>query len=95
MTNKNNPATHVTERDGFAEITLTKPRNVEGTDTAVVRMREPTVADMERFQDDKGTDAQREVRMIANLCEISPDTLRSFPLRDYARLQAGFAVFTS
>jgi hypothetical protein len=56
-------------------------------------MREPTVEDMERYQDDKGSDAQREVRMIANLCEISPDDVRKMPLRDYARLQAGVALY--
>jgi enoyl-CoA hydratase/carnithine racemase len=61
------PTDTVIERDGFAEITLTRPRQVNGMETAVLRMREPTVEDMERYQDDKGSDAQREVRMIANL----------------------------
>ncbi|AWT13627.1 phage tail assembly protein [Stenotrophomonas maltophilia] len=89
------PTDTVIERDGFAEITLTRPRQVSGMETAVLRMREPTVEDMERYQDDKGSDAQREVRMIANLCEISPDDVRKMPLRDYARLQAGVALFTT
>lgn len=84
---------HVIERDGYAEVTLTRPRQVNGVETAVLRMREPTVEDMERFQDDKGSDAQREVRMIANLCEIPPDDLRKLPLRDYARLQSGVALY--
>ncbi|WP_323162866.1 phage tail assembly protein [Stenotrophomonas maltophilia] len=95
MSNRNNPAAHVVEREGFAEITLTRSRKIDGMDTAVVRMREPTVADMERFQESAGSEAQREVVMIANLCEISPDALREFPLRDYQRMQAGFAVFTN
>lgn len=86
------PTDTVIERDGFAEITLTRPRQVNGMETAVLRMREPTVEDMERYQDDKGSDAQREVRMIANLCEISPEDVRKMPLRDYARLQAGVAL---
>ena len=89
------PTDTVIERDGFAEITLTRPRQVNGMETAVLRMREPTVEDMERYQDDKGSDAQREVRMIANLCEISPDDVRKMLLRDYARLQAGVALFTT
>ena len=86
---------HVIERDGYAEVTLTRPRQVNGVETAVLRRREPPVEDMERFQDDKGSDAQREVRMIANLCEIPPDDLRKLPLRDYARLQSGVALFTT
>ena len=40
-------------------------------------------------------DKKYEVRMIANLCEISPDDVRKMPLRDYARLQAGVALFTT
>ncbi|KAG1390747.1 hypothetical protein G6F58_012902 [Rhizopus delemar] len=51
---------HVIERDGYAEVTLTRPRQVNGGETAVLRMREPTVEDMERFQDDKGSDAQHQ-----------------------------------
>ncbi|MBO8044475.1 phage tail assembly protein, partial [Pseudomonas aeruginosa] len=31
----------------------------------------------------------------ANLCEIPPDDLRKLPLRDYARLQSGVALFTT
>jgi len=89
------PTDTVIERDGFAEITLTRPRQVNGMETAVLRMREPTVEDMERYQDDKGSDAQREVRMIANLCEISPDDVRKMPLRDYARLQVRRRTFTT
>ena len=39
------PTDTVIERDGFAEITLTRPRQVNGMETAVLRMRE---ADLEK-----------------------------------------------
>lgn len=93
--NKNKAAGHVVERNGYAEVTLSRPRSIEGNETSVVRMREPTVEDMERFQESKGSEAQREVAMIANLCELPPDEVRKFPLRDYARMQAAFGLFTN
>ena len=95
MEKKNSPEDYVVEKDGFAEVTLSRPRTIEGAKVETLRVREPTVEDMERHQDGKGTDAQREVQMLANLCELPPEEIRKFPLRDYARLQAAFGLFTS
>lgn len=95
MTEKNPAADHVVERDGYAEVTLTRPREINGTVSSVIRLREPTVEDTERYQESKESEARREVTMIANLCEINPDDLRKFPLRDYNRLQAAFTLFTT
>lgn len=92
---KSKPADYVTEKAGFAEVELSRPRVIDGTETAVLRMREPTVDDMTAYQESRDSEAKREAAMIANLCEISPEALGQFPLRDYSRLQAAFVLFTN
>lgn len=92
---KTKPADYVTEKAGYAEIELSRPRTIDGTETAILRMREPTVDDMTAYQEGKGSDAAREKEMIANLCEVPPSEIGKLPLRDYARVQAAFSLFTT
>lgn len=93
-TSKRSPADFVKEGNGYADITLSRAIKLNGAEVAVLRMREPTVRDVETFQDAKGNEATREIVSFANLCEITPDEVRSLPMRDYARVQAAFALFT-
>jgi hypothetical protein len=86
---------YVTEGVGYNDITLSRPATVGGASVSTIRMREPTVADQENFQDAGRNDAAREIVTFANLCEIAPDDIRKLPLRDYIRLQASFALFTN
>lgn len=95
MSEKKTPADYVVERNGYAEITLSRPAKINGIEVSTLRLREPTAGDIERFQESKGSDAKREVEAFANLCEASPDDIRNLPVRDYARLQAGYALFTT
>lgn len=92
---KKSPTDFVAEGVGFNDITLSRPASVGGASVATIRMREPTVADQENFQDAGRNDAAREITTFANLCEIAPDDIRKLPLRDYIRLQASFALFTN
>lgn len=85
---------HISEGDGFTDVTLSREADVDGAKTKVMRMREPTAADMEGFHGAKGSEASREILVFANLCEVSPDTVRKLPLRDYQRLQVAFQGFT-
>lgn len=78
---------------GHCDITLSRPLDVSGVKIAVLRMREPTVADQEIASDLPGTDASREIATFANLCEQSPDDIRKLPLKDYKRLQAAYVNF--
>lgn len=85
----------IKEGEGFADITLSRPAQIAGASITVIRMREPNVADIERFQDSKDGDSTREINTFANLCEVAPEDIRKLPLRSYARLQAAFALFTN
>jgi hypothetical protein len=79
---------------GFADITLAEPRNIGGIVQKSVRMREPTVNDQMVADEMNGSDASKEVGMMANLLEVTPDDIRALPLREYKRLQVAFKFFT-
>jgi hypothetical protein len=86
--------TFVEMGDGFADITLSRPLDVDGAPVSVLRMREPTVADQIAMEKSKGTDAEREISMIANLCEVSPADINKLTMRDYKRVQGAFLGFS-
>lgn len=83
---------YITNGDGFADITLSRPFEVHGTKVTSVRMREPTVGD-KLAADGKGSAASQEIAMLANLTEIAPDDIKRLPLKDYKRLQVGLLGF--
>ena len=94
-TDKKLPADYVKEGNGHSDITLSRPATIAGAPVTTLRMREPTVADMEAFQNSSDSESTREIATFANLCEVSPDDIRALPFKDYTRLQAAFALFTS
>ncbi|HKY46155.1 MAG TPA: phage tail assembly protein [Pyrinomonadaceae bacterium] len=85
---------YLKEGDGYVDITLAKPATIAGAKVSSIRMREPTVSDLEAGQKNAGNDAAREITIFANLCEVSPEDLRGLVLRNYARLQAAYQLFT-
>ncbi len=89
------PADYVTEGDGFADITLSRPAAFGGAVNATARMREPTVDEMVRHQESKESEAKKEVRIFADLCGATAEEIGKLPFRDYIRLQAAFALFTN
>jgi hypothetical protein len=88
MANKN-----VKYGDGFADITLSREFSIGGTKTKTLRMREPTVKDQRAARMSSDNDAERDLNMFANLCEVAPSELETLPLRDYGRLQDAFLGF--
>lgn len=86
---------YLKEGEGFIEVTLSRPAKVHGADVGVLRMREPTVGDQLAADEVKGSDAAKEIAMMANLCEVSPEEIKALPLRDYKRLQAAFVRFST
>lgn len=54
-------------------------------ETEILTLREPTVMDLEAAARQPDGIAQK-VTMIANLAEVSPDTVRKLPTYDYSRL---------
>ena len=42
-----------------------------------------------------GTDAEKEIRIFANLCEVSPDVIEGLDMADYRALQKVYEGFLS
>ena len=56
-------------------------------------MREPSVSDQIKASEMTGSDALREVRQIADLCDVAPDDIKSMGAPDYKRLQTAYLSF--
>lgn len=78
---------------GFVDVELSRPLEIDGAKVTKLRMREPTVADQLASEEMKGSDSAKEIAMLANLCQIAPDDIKRLPLKDYKRLQAAFLGF--
>lgn len=75
------------------EIELNSPVELDGVKYEVLEMREPKVRDSELFESLKGTDAQKEIQMFANLCDTTPELIRELTLKDYGKLQIAYKDF--
>lgn len=84
---------YLKEGEGYTDITLSRPFDMNGTGIKVVRMREPLVSDQEAASSVKGNDALVELTMFANLCEWSLEDLRRLPMKDYIRLRDAYLGF--
>ena len=78
---------------GFVDVELSRPMVIDGAQVKALRMREPTVADQIASEEMKGSDSAKEIAMLANLCEVSPDDIKRLTLKDYKKLQAAFLGF--
>ena len=77
-----------------ATLALDHPIEAGGQSVTALRLRMPTVRDLRVAQKAAGTDqAEAEVRLFANLCEVAPDTIESMSLSDYERLQQLYQGF--
>lgn len=92
-TKKEEKPTYLHEGEGFVDITLSRPMDVDGAKVTKIRLREPTVDDQLAMEESKGSDAKKEVNLLASLCMVSPADIGKLPLRDYKRLQVGLQTF--
>lgn len=84
---------YIKRREGFAEITLSRPLEVSGTKMPVLTMREPTVNDQLVSEAATGSDGEKDVLYMANLCGVAPDDIKRLPLRDFQRVKEAFLGF--
>jgi len=74
-------------------IRLHYPIEYEGLPITEIALRRPTVGDHLAAQKSAGTDAEREIRLIANLAELAPEAIMKLDMKDYAQLQKVLASF--
>lgn len=76
-------------------ISLSFPIEHDGVPIAEIALRRPTVGDHLAAQKAAGTDAEREIRLIANLAELPPAAIHRLDMKDYAALQKVLGGFLS
>jgi len=76
-------------------IELKHPITINGTEVSVLQLRRPKVRDMLTAEKGGGSDAEKEILMFANLCEITPDSIQCMDLADYGALQRTYKDFLS
>lgn len=81
--------------EDYQDITLNKAITVSGAEVKTLRMREPTVADQLAMDKAGGSEAEQEIALVANLCQVSPADLHQLTLRDYKKVQGALVNFTA
>ncbi len=76
-------------------ITLTHAITVNGTTIETLTLRRPKVRDMLAVEKAAQSDAEKEITLFANLCELSPTTLHELDMADYTQLQQAYQTFLS
>ena len=74
-------------------ITLNFPIEHDSLPIAQIALRRPTVGDHLAAQKSGGSDAEREIRLIANLAELPPAAIHKLDMSDYAAVQKVLAGF--
>ena len=76
-------------------IKLTHPVEADGGTVSALQLRRPRVRDMLAADKAAGSEAEKEVRMFANLCEVAPGVIEALDLADYTTLQETYKGFLS
>jgi|GEM_PF-314837 len=76
-------------------IRLQYPLSVDGMTIESFTMRRPLVRDRLIAEKASGSEVEKEIRLIANLCEIAPQHIEMLDLADYTKLQECLAGFFS
>ena len=75
------------------QIKLLHPVVSDGTELRVLSLRRPKVRDVLLAAKIGGTDEEKEIRVLANLCEVAPDVVEELDMADYKKLQDGYRSF--
>lgn len=77
------------------KIELKFPITIDGTKVSVLQLRRPKVRDMLGVEKGAQNDAEKEIHLFANLCEITPEQILELDMADYAGLQKAYQGFLS
>lgn len=75
------------------KIKLTFPVTIDGTEYSELTMRRSKVKDRLAVSSMQASDEQKEIRLLANLCNVPPQVLEEMDETDYARLQKVYVGF--
>lgn len=77
------------------KIKLSNPVKIDGVEIYEISLRAPKVRDLIAVGKKNVSESEREVNLIANLAEISPETIQDLDLRDYMKIQEWLKDFLS
>lgn len=77
------------------KISLDHPITIDGAKVSALSVRRPKVRDMLGVEKSAANDAEKEIHLFANLCEVTPDDLMDLDMADYAKLQKQYQDFLS
>lgn len=75
------------------QIKLSHPVMSDGTELRVLNLRRPKVRDVLLAAKIGGSEEEKEIRVLANLCEVAPDVVEDLDMADYKKLQDGYRSF--
>jgi len=76
------------------KILLKYPVSHQGAEYAELNMRRPKTRDMVASEKVGTSQADHEVGLIANLCQVSPDVILELDWSDYTQAQEALKGFT-
>ncbi|MBI9110122.1 phage tail assembly protein [Maridesulfovibrio ferrireducens] len=79
----------------MATITLEYPVEENGLKIDKLEMRRPKVRDQISAKKTSNADEDVEVKLFANLCEVSPAVIEDMDMKDYKTLQKEYKSFLS
>lgn len=77
------------------KISLNFPVSVGNEVVSELTMRRPKVRDQIAANHQTKDAAEQEITLFANLCEVTPDTIREMDMKDYRELQRVYSGFLS
>lgn len=77
------------------KIKLDNPIKIDGVEIHELSLRAPKVRDLLISSKKEADESEREVKLIANLAEISPEAIQDLDLRDYLKIQNWLKDFLS
>ena len=69
------------------KIKLDNPVKIDGVEINELSLRKPKVRDPIVAGKKNVSESEREVNLIANLAEVSPETIQELDLSDYLKIQ--------
>ena len=69
------------------KIKLDSPVKIDGIEINELSLRKPKVRDLIVASKKNVSESEREVNLIANLAEVSPETIQELDLSDYLKIQ--------
>ena len=76
-------------------IPLQYPLTIDGMQFDSLTLRRPLVRDRLIAEKASGSEAEKEIRFVANLCDMAPQHIELLDLSDYTKIQECLSNFLS